>query len=287
VRVLSPAKINLLLKVLGKRNDGYHELLTLMVPVTLFDTLYLEQAEESIELDAPGCGCSDTDNLVFKAADLFRHKTEIKNGIKIRIDKKIPIGAGLGGGSSNAAHTLVALNKLFCTGIKENQLSEMAQELGADCPFFIHGRPAIMGGRGDSLLADTMIDDRVYLIVIPPFGISTARIFSEFKMPLTNSKDVFKIEDITKKSIAPERYLFNELEVSAFGLHPELKTVKEDLVRAGALGALMSGSGSAVFGVFEDAGHLEHAMIKLRKREGYEYIPTTRTLGGINGNYRS
>ena len=287
MRVLSPAKINLLLKVLGKRNDGYHELLTLMVPVTLFDTLYLEQGGVDIELDAPGCGCSAADNLVFKAADLFRHKTEIKNGIKIKINKKIPFGAGLGGGSSNAAHTLVALDKLFGTGLKENQLSEMAQEIGADCPFFIHGRPAFMGGRGDSLLADAMIEDRVYLLVIPPFGISTSRVFSEYKMSLTNSKDMFKIEDITKKSIAPERYLFNELEDSAFGLHPELKTVKDDLVWAGALEALMSGSGSTVFGVFEDAGHLEHAMIKLRKREGYKYIPTTRTLGGINGDYRS
>lgn len=287
MRILSPAKINLLLKVLGKRNDGYHELLTLMVPVTLFDTLYLEQSAKGIELDAPGCGCSASDNLVFKAADLFRHKTEIGKGIKIRIDKKIPFGAGLGGGSSNAAHTLVALNRLFCTGLKENQLLEMAQEIGADCPFFIYGRPAIMGGRGDSLLADALIEDRVYLLVIAPFGISTAKVFSEYKMSLTNTKDAFKIEDITKKSIAPERYMFNELEDSAFGLHPELKTVKDDLIRAGALGALMSGSGSTVFGVFEDAGHLEHAMIKLRKQGGYKYIPTTRTLGGINGDYRS
>jgi 4-diphosphocytidyl-2-C-methyl-D-erythritol kinase len=287
VRVLSPAKINLLLKVLGKRNDGYHELSTLMVPVSLFDALYLEQAEEGVELDAPGCGCPTSDNLVFKAADLFRHKTEIGKGIRIRIDKKIPFGAGLGGGSSNAAHTLVALNILFGTELKENQLSDMAQEIGADCPFFIHGRPAIMGGRGDILLADVLIEDRVYLLIIPPFGISTAKLFSEYKMSLTNSKHVFKIEDITKESVAPERYLFNELEDSAFELHPELKTVKVDLIRAGALGALMSGSGSAVFGVFEDAGHLEHAMIKLRKREGYKYIPTTRTLGGVNGDYRS
>ena len=287
MRVLSPAKINLLLKVVGKRKDGYHELLTLMVPVTLFDTLYIDKEKEGIELDAPGCGCSSADNLVFKAADLFRLKTKIKDGIKIRIDKKVPFGAGLGGGSSNAAHTLIALNKLFDTGLEESQLSEMAREIGADCPFFIHGKPAMMSGRGDMLLADTLIEDRVYLLVIPPFGISTAKVFSKYKMSLTNNKDVFKMEDITKESIAPEKYLFNELEDSAFELHPELKTVKIDLIRAGALGALMSGSGSTVFGVFEDARHLEHAMIKLRKREGYKYIPTTRTLGGINGDYRS
>ncbi len=287
MRVLSPAKINLLLEVLGKRNDGYHELLTLMMPVTLFDVLYLEKKKEGIELDAPGCGCPTADNLVFKAAELFRRKTGLNKGITIRIDKEIPFGAGLGGGSSNAAHTLVALNKLFGTGLDESQLSEMAQEIGADCPFFIHGRPAVMGGRGDMLLADVLIEDRAYLLVIPPFGISTARLFSEYKMSLTNSKHAFKIEDITEKRIAPERYLFNELEDNAFELHPEIKTVKVDLIRAGALGALMSGSGSAVFGVFEDAGHLEHAMFKLRKREGYKYIPTTRTLGGVNGDYRS
>jgi 4-diphosphocytidyl-2-C-methyl-D-erythritol kinase len=287
VRVLSPAKINLLLKILGKRNDGYHELLTLMVPISLYDILYLRQGGKDIELDANDCGCSATDNLVFKAADLFRRRTGIKNGIRIRIEKEVPFGAGLGGGSSNAAHTLVALDRMFSTGIKENILSEMAKEIGADCPFFIHGRPAVMGGRGDSLLADAALEERVYLVAIPPFGISTARIFSEYKMSLTNTKDVFKIEDVTKNRVAPEKYLLNELEASAFALHPELKTVKEDLVRAGALGALMSGSGSTVFGVFEDARHLEHAMIKLIKREGYKYIPTTRTLGGINGNYRS
>jgi len=287
VRVLSPAKINLLLKVAGKRKDGYHELLTLMVPVSFFDTLYLQKEKEGIELDAPDCGCSTADNLVFKAADLFKLETKIKDGIKIRIDKKIPFGAGLGGGSSNAAHTLIALNKLFNTGLKENRLCQMAMEIGADCPFFIHGKSALMGGRGDVLLADAMIKDRVYLLVIPPFGISTAKVFSKYKMSLTNSKDVFKMENITQESIAPEKYLLNELEDSAFELHPELETVKMNLIRAGALGALMSGSGSTVFGVFEDARHLEHAMIKLRKREGYKYIPTTRTLGGVNGDYRS
>lgn len=287
MRVLSPAKINLLLKVTGKRKDGYHELLTLMVPVSFFDTLYFQKRKEGIELDAPGCGCSSVDNLVFKAADLFRLETRIKDGIKIRIDKKIPFGAGLGGGSSNAAHALIALNKFFDTDLKEDQLCQMAMEIGADCPFFIHGKPAMMGGRGDVLLADTMIKDRVYLLVIPPFGISTAKVFSKYKMSLTNSKDVFKMENITQESIAPEKYLLNELEGSAFELHPELETVKMDLIRAGALGALMSGSGSTVFGVFEDARHLEHAMIKLRKREGYKYIPTTRTLGGVNGDYRS
>jgi 4-diphosphocytidyl-2-C-methyl-D-erythritol kinase len=287
VRVLSPAKINLLLKVAGKREDGYHELLTLMVPVSFFDTLYFQKEKEGIELDAHDCGCSPADNLVFKAADLFRLETGIKDGIKIRIDKKIPFGAGLGGGSSNAAHALIALNNLFDTGLTEEQLCQMAMKIGADCPFFIHGKPAMMGGRGDMLLADTLIEDRVYLLVIPPFGISTAEVFSKYKMSLTNTKDVFKMEDITQESIVPENYLFNELEDSAFELHPELKTVKIDLIRAGALGALMSGSGSTVFGVFEDARHLEHAMIKLRKREGYKYIPTTRTLGGVNGDYRS
>ncbi len=287
MRVSSPAKINLLLKVKGKRNDGYHELLTLMVPVSFFDTLYFQKGKEGIELDAPGCGCSSADNLVFKAAGLFKLKTEIKNGIRIRIDKNVPFGAGLGGGSSNAAHALVALNKLFDAGLNENQLCQIAREIGADCPFFIHGKPALMGGRGDVLLADTIIKDRVYLLAIPPFGISTAKVFSKYKMSLTNSKDVFKMENITQESIAPENYLINDLEDSAFELHPELETVKMDLIRAGALGALMSGSGSTVFGVFENARHLEHAMIKLRKREGYKYIPTTRTLGGVNGDYRS
>ena len=144
-----------------------------------------------------------------------------------------------------------------------------------------------MGERGDKLISDVEIEDRIYLLVVPPFGISTAKVYSNLKIPLTQRNFPFNINEIKKEIIAPERLLVNELECSAFGLHPELKTVKEDLLRAGAIGALMSGSGSAVFGVFEDAGHLEHAMSKLGKFEGYRYIPTTRTLGGINGDYRS
>jgi 4-diphosphocytidyl-2-C-methyl-D-erythritol kinase len=176
---------------------------------------------------------------------------------------------------------------MFGTDLDENDLCMLASKIGSDCPFFIHGHPALMGEKGEKFLFDVALEDRSYLLICPGYGISTAKVYSNLNIPLTEGHFTFKINEIKNKIIAPESFLLNELECSAFKLHPELKAVKDELTRAGALGALMTGSGSSVFGVFKDAGHLENAMIKLRSREGYRYIPTTRTLGGINGDYRS
>lgn len=286
MKIYPPAKINLSLQVFGKRADGYHELQTIMMPIALWDEIELEPRAEGIVLEESGSGCPVEQNLAYRAARLFFETSGRPGGVHMRLTKHIPFGAGLGGGSSDAAAVLMALNEMFPAGLTTAELVALAGRLGADCPFFIHGRPALMGERGDRWLADVTLVPRAYLLVIPPFGISTAKVYAGLKIPLTPARDLFTIDDIVKKTIAPEEILVNALEIVAFQLCPELATIKQQLRDAGALGALMSGSGSTVFGVFAGEEQLEQGMHHLPKQMGYRYIPTTRMTGGINGDYR-
>ena len=286
MKVLAPAKINIYLEVLGKRPDGYHELRTIMVPLAFGDDIFIEASRSGIALNAQGCECSEQDNLAFRAARLFLDSTSISGGASIEIVKRIPVGAGLGGGSSDAAAVLLAMNELFNTGLSEDQLVALARELGADCPFFIYRKAMLMGSRGDVPLQRVNLKDRAYLLVIPPFGISTAEVFSRFTFPLTPDEDRITIDTVYNDCIAPEQWVANDLEAVAFGIHPELTGIKVELFRAGALKAGMSGSGSAVFGIFESDAHLCNAMSRLTRHEGYSYIPTTRLTGDRYGDYR-
>lgn len=287
MKILAPAKINLFLKILGKREDGYHELLTLMAPVNLFDDINLTRKELGISLKAPGSGCGEKQNLAYKAAALFLEETGCRGGISIGIVKRIPVGAGLGGGSSDAASVLMGMNRLFQTGLSNHDLMAIAGKIGSDCPFFILGEPHLMGGRGEVPIRKVTIEQRFYLIVVPPLEISTALVYSHLKCPLTHGHKPFTIYEISfEKGNAPEQLLVNDLESPAFGICPEIKTIKEELLDAGALGVLMSGSGSSVFGIFESEEHICIGMSRIRRHEGYRYIPTTSLTGGSYGNYR-
>jgi 4-diphosphocytidyl-2-C-methyl-D-erythritol kinase len=286
VKVLAPAKINIYLRVIRKRPDRYHELRTIMVPVSFADEITLEGAPSAITLIAQGCGCSTKDNLAYRAARLFLEKTGIPGGVSIEIEKRIPVGTGLGGGSSDAAIVLLAMNELFGAGLSEDQLVLLARELGADCPFFIYRKAMLMGSRGDIPIQEAKLESRTYLLVIPPFGISTAEVFSRFTFPLTPEEDRITIDTIDSNGIMPEHWVFNDLEAVVFGIHPELTGIKVELIKAGALKAGMSGSGSAVFGIFESDAHLCDAMSRLERHEGYSYIPTTRLTGDRYGDYR-
>ncbi|MCE5275152.1 MAG: 4-(cytidine 5'-diphospho)-2-C-methyl-D-erythritol kinase [Deltaproteobacteria bacterium] len=286
MKLLAPAKINLFLKVMRKRPDGYHELRTIMVPISFGDEITLEEAPSGIILDECGCGCAAKDNLAFRAAGLFLERTGIPGGVSIGIVKKIPVGAGLGGGSSDAACVLLGMNDLFKAGLGRQELVALAGELGADCPFFIYRKAMLMGSRGDVPLQEVTLEDRAYLIVIPPFGISTAEVFSKFTFPLTPDGNGITIDSIKENCIEPEHWVLNDLEVVAFDIHPELTRIKVELMKAGALKAGMSGSGSAVFGIFESGAHLCSVMSRLKRHDGYSYIPTTRLTGDIYGDYR-
>jgi len=287
VKVYAPAKLNLYLEVVSKRPDGYHELRTLMTLINLCDEIELEPLASGIELEESGSGCEAEQNLVYRAARLFFETTASTRGVRIRLAKRIPVGAGLGGGSSDAAHVLTAMNTLFHAGLSQAALADMAGRLGADCPFFVYGRTAFMGDRGDRVLQDVQLEERCYLLAVPPIAVSTAQVYGNLKISLTEARERSTIDTIVEKRVAPENVLMNALEAVAFKLYPELAALKEDLLASGALGALMSGSGSAVFGVYQDQNHLQRGMESLTRHEGYRYIPTTRMTGGLHGDYRS
>ena len=284
MKIQAPAKINIYLKVLHKRTDGYHELKTIMVPLSLSDEIRLEKTDQGIALNASGCNCADEDNLVYKAASLFFESTGVRSGIAIKVTKRIPVGAGLGGGSSDATGVLMGLNDLFHTGLTQGELMQMAGKIGADCPFFVLGRPMLMGSRGDKIVQEVSLEERAYLLIVPPLSLSTAKVCSTLKYPLTTEKDTLTIYNIGNIMIAPEQWLENDLETAAFGICPELRLIKEELLVAGALGVLMSGSGSSIFGVFKDTGHLYNAMSRIKRHYGYRYIPTTALTGERYGN---
>lgn len=286
MKVLAPAKINIYLRVLGKRPDNYHELSTIMVPISLADEISLGKTSSGITLSAPGSGCPAEQNLAFRAAKLFFETTGISGGVSMEIVKNIPVGAGLGGGSSDASGVLYALNQLYAAGLGMDELASLAGKLGADCPFFIFRKAMLMGSRGDVPLEEVFLEDRGFLIVIPPVSISTSEVYSKYSAPLTLEDDRIKIYWQKNVYIAPELWVLNDLESVVLDIYPELTNIKKDLIGAGALNAGMSGSGSAFFGIFESDAQLNGALGRLNRREGYRYIPTTRLTGDSYGDYR-
>jgi 4-diphosphocytidyl-2-C-methyl-D-erythritol kinase len=251
LEIESPAKVNLFLQVSGKRQDGYHELLTLMCCVTLCDVLSIDTGYENISVsctdpDIP----SDEKNHAYRAADLFFKKLDRKEGVKIFIDKKIPAGAGLGGGSSNAASVLSGLNSFFGNPFTLNEIMNMGRKIGADVPFFLFKKPALATGIGDRLKEYPAKIPYKLLIIYPGFGVSTKEIYNNLNLRLTNCKKKLK-KGPFEREFDPE-LLCNDLEPVTVSMHPEINEVKEALLKEGAKGALMSGSGSSVFGLFSD-----------------------------------
>ncbi len=173
----------------------------------------------------------------------------------------------------------MGLDALFETGLGQAALMQMAAELGSDCAFFIQDQALLMGGRGEKVICEVDVTERAYLLALPPFGIATPKVYKELKTPLTTGAVGFKIPLVEGVPVLPERCLVNDLEDPAFRLRPELKILKQELLDTGALGAMMSGSGSAVFAIYEDGSHLKSAMCRLNRREGYIYLPTTRLTG--------
>ncbi|MFO7560131.1 MAG: 4-(cytidine 5'-diphospho)-2-C-methyl-D-erythritol kinase [Desulfobacterales bacterium] len=254
VRALSPAKINLFLKVTGKRADGYHNLHTLMCGITLFDTLLFEFDQSNIRLCCSHPGVpEDNTNLAWKAADVFLRNMDSGCGMKITIEKKIPVGAGLGGGSSNAATVLKVLNRYFGLKFSDDQLRDMGLEIGADVPFFISGRPAVAEGVGEKLQIVDHLKPFHVLLVNPGFSVSTATVYKNLNLGLTKCEKKttkFSFEGISAD--IPEM-LCNDLETVTAKMFPDIERAKSQLIQLGAEGALMSGSGPTVFGLFSDA----------------------------------
>ena len=258
--LLSPAKVNIFLKITGKRNDGYHELLTVFVPVALYDKLVISKSEKGLEVYCRGRELpKDENNLVNKAALSFFEKTGIKKGVKITLIKNIPISSGLGGGSSDAATTLKGLNHLWQNVLSKEDLEKLALSLGADVPFFLLQKPAIAKGIGEILQPIENFPSIWYVIVSPNLMISTAWAYKRTKLELTNSIDQNIISSFQKNIFNIPDLLFNDLEKVTLVKHPFLSSIKESLLQLGALGALMTGSGPSIFGLFDSAKKAQEA----------------------------
>jgi len=254
ISVLSPAKINTLLKVLGKRADGYHELYTLMEPISLFDKISIEASDgegisiECAQSDVP----SDNSNLAVRAAELFLENTGLTRALSIKIDKYIPVGAGLGGGSSNAASVLMALNEMLDTGLPDDELKRMGAEIGSDVPFFILKGPAVATGRGE-VLRRVSLPGLYYILINPGFSVSTKWVYDNLDLTNNPENNILSYSDRLFESLTTlVDNLTNDLETVTLTKFPEISGLKRLLMESGANGALMSGSGPTVFGLFTE-----------------------------------
>jgi 4-diphosphocytidyl-2-C-methyl-D-erythritol kinase len=249
VRIRAPAKINLRLEVLGLREDNYHEILSWVYPVSLWDEIRLERIEKGVYLECDHPQVPEED-LSVKAAKLFLRYTGLKMGIKIKLKKNIPIGSGLGGGSSDAASTLRGLMELSGFQLEEKELFELGSQLGSDIPFFLKGKPALIGGRGERIIQELPPLKLFLVILYPKKPLSSSAIYRLYDLSLTKGGGENRIiRDFPPRKW--EEFLYNALEEVAERVLPEIKEMKNLLRQKGAKGVLMTGSGSAVFGIYE------------------------------------
>jgi len=266
--VKAPAKINLHLEVLGKRPDGYHELETLMVAIDRYDDLVFEERPDGAELacDQPGLSMGD-DNLVTKALELVRRETGLSTGISIALTKRIPMAAGLAGGSSDAAATLAGLDAWWNLGRNPARLASLGAKLGSDVPFFFATPAAVCRGRGE-VVAPCRIAKPLHLVVVKPDeGLSTAAVFGRLRLDETRRP----VEPIVEALEAGDTsrvgsLLFNRLEGSAFAMNPKVAELRRLLDCETRLGALMTGSGSAVYALCESRNDAEELARRLSAR---------------------
>ena len=261
----APAKINLFLKVVGRRRDGYHELETLMCCIGVYDTLRLDmgQDQSGITCSVPQLPC-DASNLALKAA--LNYNTALSSytdippqNVFIHLTKRIPSGAGLGGGSSDAATVLKALNQHYGHPFDREKLLSMALEIGADVPFFIDGKPALARGVGEVLTPYDALPPWGVVVVYPGFGISTAEVFKNLNFGLTKCEKPHRYFPFNKGKFDRFRHMCNDLESVAIRQFPVIEKIKKELLNQGAIGAMMTGSGSAVFGLFADLSSAQTA----------------------------
>lgn len=266
----TPAKINLFLQVTGRRADGYHSLVTVMCPISLYDTLHLAFGGARLRVHCDHSGVpDDEDNLVFKAVRLFCERAGVRTGLQVHIEKKIPVAGGLGGGSSDAGAVLGRLNRFFGRPLSAVQLVEAAAQVGADVPFFISPRPVVATGIGDQLRPFDGLEPYPVVLLKPPISVSTAEIFRNFNLRLTfcRKKDMKFRFEIQKTAAAD---FCNDLESVAIPRYPEIGAAKRALAAHGARGVLMSGSGPTVFGIFACLRQARNAFDQLSREKRWE-----------------
>lgn len=287
--VRAPAKINLFLRVTGRRADGYHTLQTRMQKVGLFDLLEVQRGGEGVRLHCVGADLPENaDNLVHRAASLFletvaQRRGRTLGGVKISLTKNIPIAAGLGGGSSDAAAALKALNFLFEAGLTAGELAAIGLELGADVPFFLADTPAALAvGIGEILTPVAPLSGCFVLLVNPGFSVSTRWVYQTFALTKEEKTTIFKnFRESADPAGQPclsatveglPAALENDLETVTITRYPEIGRIKEELLAHGAVAALMSGSGPTVFALFSDQQAAETCRVLFARRFGQTYL---------------
>jgi 4-diphosphocytidyl-2-C-methyl-D-erythritol kinase len=249
------SKINIGLSILNRREDGYHNLESVFYPIPLFDSLEFIQSAEmtfdcSIEID------NEKSNSVLKAYELISKDFDLPP-ISIYLQKRIPMGAGLGGGSSNGASMLVGLNSYFNLGLSTHELEKYALQIGADCPFFVETKPKIVHGIGEILSESTIsLSDKYICLVNPKIHISTEQAFGNLKLKDTPNPSLKKV--IEELPISDwKNYVFNDFEKGIFDQFPKIETIKVTLYKLGATYASMTGTGSTVYGIFDSEPELD------------------------------
>lgn len=265
----APAKLNLGLQVLGKREDGFHELLTVFQEIDLVDRLSLEPAAE-ISLQVRGLPAPEgDDNLVVQAARLLAQELGGARGARIVLDKRIPAGAGLGGGSSDAASALVGLHRLWGGALDREHLGQLAARLGSDVPYFLVGGTALGMGRGEAVCPLPDLPNLAVCLVCPEQGLSTAEVYRSGDFPLTVVRKYNIIKRFTQYALSGkglDELVRNDLQPAATGLLPAIAEWCAALRQHGALAAALTGSGSAVYGLFPDAAAASMAAESLGAR---------------------
>jgi 4-diphosphocytidyl-2-C-methyl-D-erythritol kinase len=274
----SPCKVNLLLNILGRRADGFHELETVLQPVNVYDQLTFRRGGAGVELSCSDANLPvDAQNLVHRAATVFLQTTKIQEGVKIHLEKKIPLAAGLGGGSGNAAITLLALNELFDQPLASEKLNKLAASLGSDVPFFLQNQPALASGRGEQiqpLSPFPALRGKALLLIHPGFGVSTAwayQALARFPVALNGrpgrAGELISNLQADNWPAGADRF-YNSLEAPVLEKYPLLALFQEFLRANGALAALMSGSGSTTFALVKNVPAAEALTEKFKAKFG-------------------
>ena len=280
MKIKAYGKVNISLDVVGKREDGYHLLSMIMQNIDLYDEIEVEKQECGIILE---CNKSyvpvDNRNLAYKAAEIFKERYDIVDGVKINIEKNIPVSAGLAGGSTDAAAVLKVMNKLFNVNATEEELMELGLKLGADIPYCIHGGTALCEGIGEIITHIKPFRDKIVVLVKPAFGVSTKEVYKNFNLekvkqhPKT-AEIINAIENDDLNFVASN--MKNLLENVTLRKHKILIKIKEEMNACGAINSMMSGSGPTVFAFFDDMLKAQRCFEKMKKK--YSDVFITRTI---------
>ena len=280
MKIKAYGKVNISLDVVGKREDGYHLLSMIMQNIDLYDEIEVEKQECGIILE---CNKSyvpvDNRNLAYKAAEIFKERYDIVDGVKINIEKNIPVSAGLAGGSTDAAAVLKVMKKLFNVNATEEELMELGLKLGADIPYCIHGGTALCEGIGEIITPIKPFRDKIVVLVKPAFGVSTKEVYKNFNLekvkqhPKT-AEIINAIENDDLNFVASN--MKNLLENVTLRKHKILIKIKEEMNACGAINSMMSGSGPTVFAFFDDMLKAQRCFEKMKKK--YSDVFITRTI---------